>query len=193
MSVIRAFIAIDIDPEILKQLGRITSDLKQMTDNRAMRWVSYENIHLTLKFLGDVSLNNLDLLKDALISEVSTHKQFNLSVGTLGAFPKPRNPRIIWVGVEGADALINLQRTIDSRLTRLGYEKEDREFAAHLTLGRISRSARPEEIRTVSLALERYKVGFLGITPVNQVHLYRSDLYPDGAVYTRLISAKLSD
>lgn len=193
MSVIRAFIAIEISEEIRGHLERIETDLKRMVANQAVRWVPVANIHLTLKFLGDVSLNNLDLLKDALHSEVIGHRKFNISVGGIGAFPKIRNPRVVWVGVEGPEALLTLQRGIENQMDRLGYEPDQRNFSAHLTLGRVSRSARPEDIRSVSQSLEKYKVGFIGITPVDEVHLIRSDLQPDGAVYTSLMKVALAN
>jgi 2'-5' RNA ligase len=193
MSVIRAFIAIDISEEIRSHLERIETDLIQMVSNQAVRWVPVANIHLTLKFLGDVSLNNLDLLKDALHTEVVGHHRFNISVGGIGAFPKIRNPRVVWVGVEGPESLVTLQRGIENQMARLGYERDQRNFSAHLTLGRVSRSARPEDIRSVSNALDKYKVGFIGITPVNEVQLIRSDLHSDGAVYTSLMSVTLSE
>lgn len=192
MSVIRAFIAIEINPEILDHIERISTELNHKMGNRAVRWVPASNIHLTLKFLGDVSLNNLDFLKDALTSEVVQYSTFNISVGGLGAFPKVRNPRIVWVGVEGPEILENLQRGIEAQTARLGYEAEKRPFSPHLTIGRISRSAKPDEIRIVSDILDSYKLGFIGISPVNQIHLIRSDLNPSGAVYTKILTAQLS-
>lgn len=191
MSVIRAFIAIDISQEILAQLSRISEDLKQKTRNGAIRWVPVENIHLTLKFLGDVSLNNLEFLTDVLKSEVSGHKQFVMSVGGIGAFPRVSHPRVIWVGIEAPDELLAVQRGIEAQMARLGYERDARSFSAHLTLGRISRSASPHDVRAVADILSGIKIGFLGVTRVEDVHLFRSDLRPDGAVYTRIFTAAL--
>lgn len=192
MSVIRAFIAIDISPEILDQIKRISDDLNQQINNHAVRWVPAENIHLTLKFLGDVSVNNLELLTDALRLEAVNHRPFSISVGGIGAFPSVRRPRVLWIGIEGPETLLNLQHNIESQMARLGYEKDQRPFSPHLTLGRVSRSARPDEIRVVSQIVEAYNLGFIGITPVNDFHLYRSDLHPDGAVYTRILTLPLT-
>jgi 2'-5' RNA ligase len=192
MSVIRAFIAIEISPEITSHLARISGELQQEIGNNAVRWVPAANIHLTLKFLGDVSLNNLDLLKDALQTEVAGEPGFNLSVGGISAYPKIRTPRVLWVGMEGPETLLTMQRSIEAQMDRLGYERDRRPFSPHLTLGRVSRSAQPDEVRAVAMALENYKLGFVGITPVNAVHLFRSDLQPDGAVYTSLMSVPLN-
>lgn len=191
MSVIRAFIAIEINPEITSQLARIADELQQSIGNHAVRWVPAENIHLTLKFLGDVSLNNLELLKDALKSEAAGLASFNISVGGIGAYPKIRSPRVLWVGVEGPETLISLQRSVENQMEKLGYERDRRNFSPHLTLGRVSRSAQPGEVRAVATALEAYKLGFIGISPVTAVHLFRSDLHPEGAVYSSLLSVPL--
>lgn len=191
MSVIRAFIAIEIDPEITRQLARIADELQELISNHAVRWVPGPNIHLTLKFLGDVSLNNLDLLVDALRSEAAGYTRFNISVGGIGAYPKIRSPRVLWVGIEGPDSLLNLQRSLEMQMERLGYERDRREFSPHLTLGRVSRSAQPAEVRTVASVLNEYKLGFIGISPVDSVQLFRSDLHSDGAVYTSLVSVPL--
>ncbi len=193
MSVIRAFIAIELIPEILEQLDRISKEIRQKSGTHAVRWVPAANIHLTLKFLGDVSVNNLALLTDALSTEVKLHPRFTISIGGLGAYPKVRTPRVVWVGVEGPEPLYTLQRSIEMQMERLGYERDPRDFSPHLTLGRVSRSARPDEIHRVSEALEDYKVGFIGLNPVNEVRLYQSDLRPQGAIYSPIVSAPLAE
>jgi RNA 2',3'-cyclic 3'-phosphodiesterase len=151
-----------------------------------------DNIHLTLKFLGDVSLANLSLIKQAMDLEAPNYPEFDISIGNLGAFPKTRAPRVVWVGVESPDSLHALQRSIESQMARLGYEPDRRPFSAHLTLGRISRNALSGEIQAVSRVIESCKVGFIGLTPVRDVRLYQSDLHPEGAVYTCLHTSSLS-
>jgi 2'-5' RNA ligase len=156
-----------------------------------IRWVGVENIHLTLKFLGDVSLSNLKMLTDMLHSEVSSHRQFDISVGGVGAFPNNRQPRVIWVGVEAPQELHTIQNGIESAAATLGYSREERAFSPHLTMGRVSRNANSGEVKAISQSFERIHVGFLGVTCVEKIHLYRSDLLPSGAVYTRIFSTSL--
>lgn len=191
MSVIRAFIALDLSDELYQQLDSLSKDLIRRLPEVPVRWVPVENIHLTLKFLGDVSLANLEILEKMLETEILNHEPFEISVGDLGAFPSERRPRVIWVGVEAPPELAQMQRAIEAQTTRLGYAADTRPFSPHLTLGRVSRNAKSGEIRKVSEALENHKVGFLGVTRIREVHLYRSDLQPGGAVYTRLFSASL--
>jgi 2'-5' RNA ligase len=191
MSVIRAFIAIDLAAEIRKRLDQVSSELRQRLRDVPVRWVAVENIHLTLKFLGDVSLANLEVLKKILQSEASGHSPFEISVGDLGAFPSTHRPRVIWVRVQSPAELNSVQHSIEVETNRLGYATEDRPFSPHLTLGRVSRNATAGEVRRIGDVLDSYKVGFLGAMQVRTVHLYRSDLRPGGAVYTCLFSASL--
>jgi RNA 2',3'-cyclic 3'-phosphodiesterase len=192
MNVIRSFIAISLSPEIYQNLEGVLRELKSRLPGAAVRWVPAKNIHLTLKFLGDVSVANVDMLTKMLQTEASRHQPFEISVGGLGAFPTTHRPRVVWVGLQAPAELISLQRGVDVETARLGYASEDRPFSPHLTLGRVSRNASPEEIRQLSEVLEHYKVGFLGAARVQSVHLYRSDLQPSGAVYTRMFAASIA-
>jgi 2'-5' RNA ligase len=191
MSVIRAFIAIDLSEEIEQQLDDVIRNYKKLLVNIPIRWVPAANIHLTMKFLGDVSLSNLDILIEMIQGEVSSHHQFDISVGGSGAFPNLRQPRIIWIGVEAPAELMALQNGIEAATAKLGYAREERAFSPHLTLGRISRNTSAEGIKIISKVLETTRIGFLGATCVEKIHLYRSDLQPTGAVYTQIFSSTL--
>jgi 2'-5' RNA ligase len=191
MSVIRAFIAIDLSTDIQHRLDEVVHNYKTLLPNIPIRWVAGSNIHLTLKFLGDVSASNLNILTDMIQTEISNHHQFEISVGGSGAFPNIRQPRIIWVGVEAPPELTTIQNGIEATTGRLGYAREERAFSPHLTLGRVSRNATTQDIKAISKALETSRVGFLGATCVERIHLYRSDLQPTGAVYTQIFSSSL--
>jgi 2'-5' RNA ligase len=191
MAVIRAFIAIDLSQDIQNQLDEVVNKYKSQLTHIPIRWVAAANIHLTLKFLGDVSLSNLNLLTDMIQAEISSHHQFDISVGGSGAFPNIHQPRIIWVGVEAPPELTAIQNGIEATTGRLGYAREERAFSPHLTLGRVSRNVTLLDVKAISKALESIKVGFLGATCVEMVHLYRSDLQSTGAVYTQIFSSSL--
>ena len=192
MSVIRAFIAIEIPPEIQDQLKQLTSQFKQQLSGVYVKWVPVENIHLTLKFLGNVSVSNVDVLNKILDSETSNHHTFEVSVGELGAFPSTRRPRVVWVKMQAPSDLFEIQRCIEQATARLGYATDKRSFKPHLTLGRVPRNANAEDVCRVGGVLESIKVGFLGAMRVKYVHLFRSELKPTGAVYTRIHTAELS-
>jgi 2'-5' RNA ligase len=191
MSVIRAFIAIDLSPEIHQRLNEVLENYKRQLGTTPIRWVAVMNIHLTMKFLGDLSLSNLNILTDMIQTEVSSHHQFEISVGGSGAYPNNRQPRVIWVGVEAPQELVAVQNGIESAAARLGYAREERAFSPHLTLGRVSRNATSQDLKTIAQTLEKTRVGFLGAIWVDKVHLYRSDLRPTGAVYTQIFSSSL--
>jgi len=191
MSVIRAFIAIDLSTEIQQALEQVSTQLKGQSRGVPVRWVPVKNIHLTLKFLGDVSLANLEVLESILLTEAARCAPFDVSINRLGAFPSTRRPRVIWVGVEAQAELGQLQRALDEATIRLGYTPEERGFSPHLTLGRMSRNANNVEVGRIGQIIDQSEVGHLGTMRVQAVHLYRSDLQPTGAVYTRLYSASL--
>ncbi len=192
MTAIRSFIAIDFPDFIHEKLDEVIQMLRE-ENTGAVRWVPAQNIHLTLKFLGDISPANLDMLCKILEAEAINHHPFSVEVGGIGAFPSMRRPRVIWVGVEGSDALSSLQHGVETETRRLGYAPEERAFSPHLTLGRVSHNASPDQVRKLSESLVETKVGTLGTVNVEAVSVFRSDLRPGGAVYTPLFSCPLAD
>lgn len=191
MSVIRAFIAIALPEEIYQGLERVTEELKDKLPDAPLRWVPVRNIHLTIKFLGNVSMANLEILKKTLQTEAYQHSAFEISVGRFGAFPSVHRPRVLWIGVGVSKPLQAIGAGIENETARLGYPKEDRPFSPHLTLARVARNASPQEVRSISQLISGYEVGFLGAFRVSDIHLYRSDLSRGGAIYTRLFSVRL--
>lgn len=191
-NVIRSFIAIPLSNEIQAKLSQISTELQERLNGVPIRWVPVDNVHLTLKFLGDVSTSNVEMLKSVLQKEVSGHTPFEMSVGEIGAFPNVRRPRVIWVNVQAPSELIAVQHGIETQLARLGYPPEDRPFHPHLTLGRVVRTASSQDLQKIRDVFSKFQVGFLGATRVLTVNLYKSDLRPSGASYTCLYKAALT-
>jgi len=191
MSVVRSFIAIDLPDSLFGQLEQVSDNLQELLEGMPIRWIAVPNIHLTLKFLGDVSEKNIPMIKEILKTEAASHKHFEISVGGFGVFPNFTRPTVIWVGVEAPDELENLQRRIDLETARLGYVPDRRKYNPHLTLGRVSRNANPKEVRSISAVLRKQRVGFLGAVRISEVNLFRSDLGPRGAVYTKMFTAPI--
>ena len=191
MSVIRAFIAIEMPSEIQASLDKVSANLAAELASIPIRWIPAENIHLTLKFLGDVSISNIELLKEILSAEAVLQTAFEISVGELGAFPSQSRPRVLWVAVQAPPSLQSIRSGLENETARIGYAREKRSFSPHLTLGRVSRNASPREVRKVCEVLNNHTVGFLGAARVHDLHLFRSDLKPGGAVYTKLFTAHL--
>ena len=190
-DVIRTFIAVDLPPSVLDALGQISSQLQDKLPGTPVRWVNFEKMHLTLKFMGDISIENIGMVEKILKTEASKRQVMEIGIGGIGAFPKMRHPRVVWIGVEAPTELFDLRRGIEDGVARLGYNYDKYEFTPHLTLGRISRKASARDVRTVGNVLHDFQVGFIGVARIEAVHLYRSDLSPDGAKYSRLYSAGL--
>ena len=183
---LRSFIAVEIPAEIQNAIAQSTASLKNRFPKPLIRWVALQNVHLTLKFLGDVSPANLERLSGALKAEAASHEMFCISVSGLGAFPTQQRPRVIWIGLDAPPGLAALQRGVDAAAAQLGYPKEERPFSPHLTIGRVSQTASASDLMHIHSALESTKVGILGAVRVQAIHIFKSDLRPGGSVYTLL-------
>jgi 2'-5' RNA ligase len=190
MSLLRAFIAVEVPATIRQAVCNTTASLRQETGS-LVRWVPMENLHLTLKFLGDVSPANVDMLAQMIRGEADLFPCFDLQFRGLGSFPSLKRPRVIYIGIQAPAALEALHRGIESASRRLGYASEERDFSPHLTIGRIRQTVTASEQQTIRRALEGTTVDSLGTARVDSLHLYKSDLKPGGSVYTRLYSAAL--
>ncbi len=191
MDLLRAFLASELPPSLQDAIQSATADLRTTLGSEVIRWIPAHNIHLTLKFLGDVSPSSLDLIKQMLLAEAGQYKAFDILIEGIGCYPSPRRPRILWVGMHAPATLASLQRGIDSAAARLGYESEEREFSPHLTIGRVRQNISSTDLQKVRAALEQTRVGNLGSAHVDAVCLFKSDLQPAGSVYTRLFAAPL--
>ena len=192
MSLVRVFIAIELSEPVCDAIQKQTARLRQTLGNELIRWVPTQNMHLTLKFLGDTTTSHLEFLKQMLAREANSHPQFNLQLGGLGAFPNSKRPRLLWIGINAPADLVSLQKSIESGTSRLGYEQEERAFSPHLSIGRVRQNIGPPEQQKIRTALDTIQLGNIGIARVDSVHLYRSDLQPSGSIYTKLFSAPLS-
>lgn len=192
MSLLRAFIAIEIPLEIKKAIAAEIASL-QNGAGRAVRWVATENIHLTLKFLGEISPANVEMLSQSIQTECDQHAPFEIIVSGLGCFPNSHRPRIVWIGLNIPPELNRLQHKLETSTARMGYATEDKPFSPHLTIGRVREQITPAELKNIQSTLEKLHVGSLGTFTAQSVHLFKSDLKPAGPVYTSLFNAQLGN
>jgi 2'-5' RNA ligase len=191
MGLLRAFIAIELPLSLQDAIQQNTARLRQALNSSIVRWVPAHNIHLTLKFLGDVSPANVKLLCELLIREAEPHPVFDMRVSGFGSFPTSRRPRVIWVGLHAPAVLESLQHGIESAAARLGYASEERPFSPHLTIGRVRQEISAQDAQKIRTELDSTTIGNIGTARIDAIHLYKSDLQPGGSVYTKLFSAPL--
>jgi 2'-5' RNA ligase len=187
METVRSFIALELRPEIQQELGRIQAELKKADAD--VKWVKPEGIHLTLRFLGSVSLELIEEIKKLLDQLAKGHKPFALKISGLGAFPKVEHPRVIWVGIEqGKEQSLQLAKELEQGLIKHGFLPEKRSFKPHLTLGRVRSSRKREQLKQLLQSVAVSNQSMQAETLV----LFKSTLTPQGAIYQPLHQTKLS-
>jgi RNA 2',3'-cyclic 3'-phosphodiesterase len=184
---VRTFISIHIPDTVRGDIGAMVDRLRP-TAGADVKWVRPESLHLTLKFLGDLEEGRIAAVGTTVETAVSARPAFNVALGGTGAFPNPRRPSVLWIGVPlGAEPMAALAGEIESALAGLGFEREKRPFSAHLTIGRVRPAGNAG--RTV----ERMEESGFKSDPftVGAVHLMKSELQRSGAEYTVLRTIKL--
>ena len=192
MPTLRTFIAIELDGGMRDSLRRVQDQLRERMAPGSVRWVRPEGIHLTLKFLGDTPLEEVDPVKAAMARAAAEVGPFVITVGGLGCFPNTRRPRVVWVGLEELTGrLVRLRDAVEAHVAPLGFPTEKRRFSPHLTLGRVQRRASKSEVREIGEVVATSALGTIGEMSVVSVCYIKSDLKPSGAVYTTLLEARL--
>ena len=188
MERIRSFVAILLNDEVRAALAAEIARLRPIGPR--VGWVAAPNLHLTLRFLGELPPDLLEQVKDALAEAVAGVAPFALHFHGLGAFPGMARPRVLWVGVaEGGPAAQALQARVEAALTRRGFAREERPFSPHLTLGRVRE---PRGLAELQQAMARDARMDFGRLEVQSLSLMRSDLSPAGSRYTELASFPLT-
>lgn len=182
MATIRAFIACDIPEYLLETVSQVQDRLRKSAAD--VSWTKISGIHITLIFLGEIEEKLLDDLELVIIESSKGQPPFDICIKRGGAFPSLRNPRVLWLGVEDeTKGLSSLQHNMEDGLKALGLEAEEREFTPHITLGRVRGSKGRERL---SAAFSELRDAEIGSFTIDRVILYKSELKPAGAVYTKL-------
>jgi RNA 2',3'-cyclic 3'-phosphodiesterase len=177
---IRTFFAVDPSAEIHLRLVEMKTLLAD--SGAAVRWVRDDGLHVTVKFLGPVTSHTLDGLHESLRPCGWALRPFSLRLRGLGVFPNPRQPRIVWAGVD-SDELPRLARLVEEAAARLGFEPERRAFRPHITLGRVKGTRGWPRLQEM---LQAHGDDDFGECEATELIAYSSDLRPSGAVYTKL-------
>ena len=192
MEQVRSFIAIELPDEVKTALYRLETLLKSGKQH-SLKWINPNNIHLTLKFLGSVAVDRMAAITGAIEDAAVGITPFRLEVSGLGAFPNLNRVQVVWVGVGGEiDRLCHLQQRLESNLARLGFAQESRPFKPHLTLARFRDQATSDERQSFGRLVAGTRFESTHIIKVDTINLMKSQLTREGAIYSRISSARLN-
>lgn len=178
----RAFIACEFPKNIISAIGKVQENLRSY--GLKVRWIRPENMHLTLKFLGNIERTVAQRIAGTISESVKGCGPISISAKGIGVFPTLKRPRILWAGLAGGnDALRQLHRNLESNLERIGFPKENKHFKGHLTLGRFRGKADPKQLIDAIEAFEGFKTEAFVI---DHLILFKSELLPAGPLYSKL-------
>ncbi len=183
MSMIRTFVALEISKEIRARTSRLIGRLNQ--SGAEANWVTPENLHLTMTFLGDVNDVAVHEVCMATQDVVRQYEPFEVQCRGTGAFPRLESPRVFYVAVhEGFDAMVEMQRDLTNAFRDIGFQKEKGKYQPHLTIGRMMRGKYAND--SLKTLLEKHSEFDAGSAIVNEAVVYSSQLEPSGPIYTPL-------
>jgi 2'-5' RNA ligase len=169
---VRIFVAIKLEEKVKKELSKVQEEMKRRS--KRIKWVSKENLHLTLKFLGEVEETKIEEVEKKIEEGITGEKKFKLSFEGIGYFPNKKTPRIIWIGVdEGRDNFIRIAEKLNKNLNK--FRKEEKKIIPHLTLGRVKYGGE------VFIEEKNFKTSSFLVTKVS---LIKSKLLESGPLYT---------
>lgn len=185
---IRAFIAVELTDQVKETIRRFQDHLKPLDCD--ISWIKPENVHLTLKFLGDVKIKMIPSITEALGRLCCDLRLFDAALTQPGVFPDLRHPRIVWIGLDDTEEkLTNLVESVETALGDIGFRKERRDFRAHITVGRVRT---PKNAAQLCEAIKGFSVPSGIKQSVGGIILFKSTLTSQGPVYDPLSQLKLA-
>lgn len=180
MSQLRAFLAIDIDEDLKAKIYKVIKEFKQIDAN--IKYVDLENLHLTLKFFGDIDTEGIDLLSSKIFNVVNDFDSFKIKIKGCGAFPNTKRIKVIWLGLEDDEIVKKLHDELDKEFVKLGFDK-DKKFSSHLTIGRMKSAKGKNKVKST---IEEFSDVEIGEMSVDKIILKKSTLTPQGPIYEDL-------
>jgi RNA 2',3'-cyclic 3'-phosphodiesterase len=184
-AAVRTFVCLELPEPILAQAEALQGRLAGL--GAKIRWVNPSNLHLTLRFLGEISRSQVETVCSAVRCAAARVDAFSIRLSGTGCFPSPRRPKAFWIGVAGASDLLRLFEAIEEELFSAGFPREARPFSPHLTLGRVRVDRTSARLEEALAAAEFDAAPFL----VTEVTVMKSELRKSGAIYTALVRAPL--
>ena len=180
MSQLRAFLAIDVDEDLKAKMYKIIKEFRQIDAN--IKYVDLENLHLTLKFFGDIDTEGMDLLSSRISQVVSDFDRFTIKIKGCGAFPNTNRIKVIWLGIDDDEIVKQLHDELDGEFVKLGFDK-DKRFSSHLTIGRMKSAKGKNKVKST---IEEFSEVEIGEMTVDKIILKKSTLTPQGPIYEDL-------
>ncbi|MDL2246521.1 RNA 2',3'-cyclic phosphodiesterase [Methanobrevibacter sp. OttesenSCG-928-K11] len=179
-SKIRSFLAIELEENLKENVSNVQKEFRKIDAD--IKYVPSKNMHLTLKFFGDIDLDTVEKLSLKIESVLNNYSEFTLKLKGCGNFPNPNNIKVIWIGFEDNEILSNLQKELDNEFNTLGFKKE-RDYKSHLTIGRMKNAKNKDEVKEL---IAKNKTIEIGQMKVNKIILKKSTLTPNGPIYEDL-------
>lgn len=180
MDTIRSFVALPLPAELRQKMARLQSEIRDAGAD--VKWDTPDKFHITLKFLGDIESQGIPKLAETLRKSIGEMPGFDVSYEGVGGFPNIVRPRVVWIGTRPSNELKRLQELVEETCSTLGFPRDDRQFHAHITLGRV-KGNRGVDSLTAKLKSVTFEPS---IARCSEIHIMRSDLKPTGSVYTLL-------
>lgn len=182
----RLFVAVKIigDPDFIGKFNCLKQDL----NHEKIRWVNENNLHLTLKFFGEISIEKTDKINEALKNSITNFEAFKIKINDIGIFGSYYNPKVIWANIDDSGALLNLEKIINKNLGAIGFHKTRENFRPHLTLGRLKKLRDKKLFQEI---ISSYKNQFYQFSTIEKVYLLESILQKKGAIYHVINEFKL--
>lgn len=183
--VIRAFLAVDIDENLLGKILDVQDKIKSA--EAPVKFVERENLHLTLKFFGDIAVEKINEISSVTEEKIENYEPFPIAFSGMGVFPSMRYIRVLWIGTQDYEAFSSMQKDLDEEFMKMGFPKE-RSYVPHLTIGRLKGSTNKEILVEKIKELIDVQIGSMEI---KEIVLKKSELTPSGPIYTDLEVFKL--
>jgi 2'-5' RNA ligase len=182
----RTFIAIEIPSEIKSALAALQTELRRAGAD--VSWTKAENIHLTLNFLGEVDDRRVVEVEKVCVTSAAEFQPFTLSLADTGVFPNVRQPRVLWAGLAGEiEKAVEMQRLLEEGLALIGFDREEKAYRPHLTIGRVKSNRKTRELLAIADAHQLPALSF----DVTEIVMMKSELHRAGARYTAIARASL--
>ncbi len=188
----RIFIAVELPDKIKEKIDTLITYFKTQLPKQALKWVRKENLHLTIKFIGEFPEDEIPKIKTIIDEVLTNQSEFSFSIEGLGMFPNSDNPRVIWLGITGGDPLISIHQQLNLSLAQIGVKTDHRPLSPHLTIARVRQGIDRATLSQIGNSLSEFRVDTLGSIIVDHITLFQSNLKPAGPHYKVLYSRHLN-